>query len=74
MLLATDGNILFQEKTSNRLWRPHPSCIGIHDKNFYSKVSNSHLAAVSHMSESYFFMNGFKKAAGIGAIEYLNQL
>lgn len=42
-------------------------------KNYKETVSVEQLADISHLSKSY-FMNCFKKAAGISAMEYLSQL
>lgn len=72
-LLAIDGGILFQEKASEDCGDRIRPALEYMIKNFRSKISIAHLAAVSHMSDSY-FMSSFKKAVGISAIEYLNQL
>lgn len=42
-------------------------------KNFREEITVAQLAALTHLSESY-FMSCFKKAAGVGAIGYLAQL
>lgn len=42
-------------------------------KNYRENISIEQLAALTHLSKSH-FMNCFKKAVGIGAIEHLNQL
>lgn len=72
-LLATDGDILFQETVSGDYGDRIRPALEYMIKNFRVKISIAHLASVSHMSESY-FMNSFKKAVGVSAVEYLNQL
>jgi len=42
-------------------------------KNFSDDISIKQLAQVSHLSKSY-FMNLFRRATGISAIEYVNQI
>lgn len=42
-------------------------------ENFHEEISIDHLARLVHLSKSY-FMNCFKKAVGVSAIEHLTQL
>lgn len=42
-------------------------------ENFHETITIDHLADLSHLSKSY-FMNCFKKAVGMGAIEHLTHL
>lgn len=72
-LLTRSGDIRRQEAVkadSNDLLRPAIEYI---NQNFCEPITIQQLADTVHLSRSY-FMGQFKQAAGMGAIEYINQL
>lgn len=72
-LLENDEDIICQKDTGinySEIIRP---ALEFMVKNFQQEISIEQLAELVHLSKSY-FMNCFKKAVGIGAIEHLTQL
>ncbi len=72
-LLAADGDIVFQEDTTggySELLRPAFEYMAQHYKE---DITVGQLAGLTHLSKSY-FMRCFKKTAGVGAMEHLEQL
>lgn len=72
-LLENDEDIICQKDTGinySEIIRP---ALEFMAKNFQQEISVEQLAELVHLSKSY-FMNCFKKAVGIGAIEHLTQL
>ena len=72
-LLENSGDICRAEKAElsrSELMRPALEYI---NENFRENITVEQLAQTVHMSKSY-FMDRFKAAAGVGAIEYVNQL
>lgn len=72
-LLEESGDILrTAENAVSRSEMIRPA-IEYMNENFAEAVTVDILAEAAHLSKSY-FMNRFKEAAGVGAIEYLSQL
>lgn len=72
-LLYESGDIVKRSAVygqKSELIRPIVAYINDH---FTEELTIDHLAGKAHLSKSY-FMNTFKKTAGISAIEYVNQL
>lgn len=72
-IVAESGGLHAVNRTkTNRSEKIRPSIQFIHE-HFAESITIEQLAEVSHLSRSY-FMSCFKNSAGIGAIEYLNQI
>lgn len=72
-ILAESGNVHSAGRKAaakSELIRPALEFINEH---FTESITIEQLAAISHLSRSY-FMSCFKNAAGVGAIEYINQI
>ncbi|MGN0431265.1 MAG: AraC family transcriptional regulator [Lachnospiraceae bacterium] len=72
-LLENDENIVYRKDTGisySEIIRP---ALEFMMQNFQENVNIDQLAGIVHLSKSY-FMNCFKKAVGIGAVEHLTQL
>lgn len=72
-LLGNGGDIYRRQQADasrGELLRPVLQYIS---DNYCEELSIEHLAAVAHLSKSY-FMGVFKRSAGVSAIEYINQL
>lgn len=71
-LLENNGDIhpVAENSTDYSSIRPSLEYIS---ENFCENITIQQLADISHLSKSY-FMNRFRQTAGVGAIEYINQL
>lgn len=72
-ILAESGNVHSADckaAAKSELIRPALEFINGH---FTENITIEQLAEISHLSRSY-FMSCFKNAAGVGAIEYINQI
>lgn len=72
-LLETDEEILCQKDSGINYGEIVRPALEFMFQNFQEDISVEQLACLVHLSKSY-FMNCFKKAVGIGAIEHLTQL
>lgn len=72
-LLETDNSIQRQKETKSGCEENIRPALDFMMRNYHESISVAQLAAASHLSKSY-FMNCFKKAVGLSAIEYLRQL
>ena len=72
-LLEVSGDIFRVSENTVSMGEMVRPAIEYMNENFNEDISVGQLAEVVHLSKSY-FMRCFKKAAGIGAIEYLAQL
>ena len=72
-LLETDEEALCQKETDADYGECIRPALEYMMKNFHKNITVSQLAALTHLSQSY-FMSCFKKAVGLGSIEYLSQL
>lgn len=72
--LLEDSGLIYKQNSSEAViadsLRPAIEYI---NENFCNNITVEALAEYVHLSKSY-FMNKFKKAAGVGAIEYITQL
>lgn len=72
-ILIQDHDLMHQNNSAVSPMESIRSSIEYIRRHYEMPISIKHLAALSHLSESY-FMNLFKKATGVSAIEYVNQV
>ncbi|MBQ9135569.1 MAG: helix-turn-helix transcriptional regulator [Lachnospiraceae bacterium] len=72
MLEQTGAVYRLREEDANRSELIRPALEFINE-NFCESITVEKLAEITHLSKSY-FMDRFKQAAGVGAVEYLIQL